>query len=331
MIKQIDNVTSQIRNGKRRVIVDCHCDTIEKIAEGAMGLGERSQVSHIDLPRLQEAGVNMQFFALYIDSRYKPLGALERTLELIDVFYRELTANHHRMELVLEHKDIDRILKNGKLAALLTVEGGEGIQESLGLLRSFYRLGVRGMTLTWNQRNAIADGAGEGPKGGLSKFGHEVVAEMNSLGMLIDVSHLNCGGFVDVVRASSKPVIASHSNARALCDHPRNLDDSQLKLLADNGGVIGITFVPDFLVDNGAKADLSTVADHIDYVRNLIGSEYIGLGSDFDGTDSVPVGLENVTKIPDLLHVLETRGYRESEIENICGGNVLRLLRQVLN
>lgn len=331
MTRQIDNVTRKIHDGKRRIIVDCHCDTVEKVAEGALLLGERSKTSHIDLPRLFEAGVNLQFFALYIDSRYKPLGALERTLELVDVFYRELTENHRRMELVLKRKDIDQIFEKGKLAALLTVEGGEGIQESLGLLRSFYRLGVRGMTLTWNQRNAIADGVGEGPEGGISKFGLEVVAEMNCLGMLIDVSHLNRGGFLDVIRASSKPVIASHSNARALCDHPRNLDNRQLKLLADNGGVIGITFVPDFLVDNGAEADIDTVADHIDYIRKLIGSEYIGLGSDFDGTDSVPVGLENVTKIPDLLQVLEARGYKEREIENICGGNVLRLLRQVLN
>lgn len=316
----------------KRLIIDCHCDTIAKVAEGVLHLGDRSKISHIDLPRLDEAGVNMQFFALYIASNYKPLGALERTLELVDVFYWELAENYLAMEHILEFEDIHRILEKGKVAAFLTVEGGEGVQENLALLRTFFRLGVRGMTLTWNQRNAIADGAEESSDGGISNFGFEVVKEMNDLGMLIDVSHMNRQGFCDVVQASSVPVIASHSNARALCDHPRNLDDGQLKLLADNGGVVGITFVSDFLVPSGSdtKADINNVADHIDYIRKLIGTENIALGSDFDGTDAVPVGLEDVTKVPDLIQVLEARGYKESEIENICSGNVLRLLQEVL-
>lgn len=310
-------------------LVDCHCDTIVEVAGAKRSLGERSSFGHVDIPRLQEGGVAVQFFALYIGSEYKPFAPLQRTLEMLDVFYGELSRYHYNMELIKEYDDIERLLEQRKLGAVLTVEGGEGIQESLYLLRTLYRLGVRGITLTWNQRNAIADGAGEGPNGGLSNFGHEVVREMNRLGMLIDVSHINRAGFFDVVKCSTKPVIATHSNARALCNHPRNLDDEQLKLLADTGGVVGVTFVPDFLV-TGEQANIERVADHIDYIKGLIGVDYIGIGSDFDGVDEVPTGLEDVTKLPNLIAVLAGRGYRDSELEKIFGGNVLRLLKDVL-
>lgn len=310
--------------------VDCHCDTIVEVAKGERSLGEKSPLGHIDIPRLLEAGIAVQFFALYIEAEYKPLLALERTLELMDVFYRELAQNPAQVELIEKFSDIEDILNRGKVAALLTIEGGEAVQESLFLLRTLYRLGVRGITLTWNQRNAIADGAGEGPLGGLSSFGREVVKEMNSLGMVIDVSHINRAGFFDVVNSSSKPVLASHSNARALCDHPRNLDDQQLKLLADKGGVVGVTFVPDFLVPKGKKADIEAVADHMDYIKNLIGVDYIGMGSDFDGVDFLPEGLEDVTKVPNLVPVLAHRGYTDTELEKVFGGNVFRLLKTVL-
>jgi len=211
------------------------------------------------------------------------------------------------------------------------VEGGEAIQEDLALLRMLYRLGVRSMTLTWNQRNAIGDGAAENPNGGLSKFGLEVVAEMNRLGMLVDVSHLNWAGFWDVVKHSKAPVIASHSNARKLCNHPRNLDDDQIKALADNGGVMCITFVPAFLKpQNKRGASIQDIICHIDYVKKLVGPDHIGIGSDFDGTDEMPEGLENASKMPALAEALLLNGYRESEIEKILGGNILKLLECVL-
>jgi len=311
-------------------LVDCHCDTIVEIADGKGSLADRTDLGHVDIPRLLKAKVSVQFFALYIGEEYKPLAPLQRTLELVDVFYQELSKNSPQLELIKEYSDIEAIRKKGKIGAFLTVEGGEGIQESLYLLRILYKLGVRGMTLTWNQRNAIADGAWEGPDGGLSNFGRQVVDEMNNLGMLIDVSHINRAGFFDVVRCSAKPVIASHSNARSLCDHPRNLDDEQLKRLADRGGVTGINFVPEFLVADGKTADIEAVADHIDYIKSLIGVDYIGIGSDFDGTECLPKGLEDVSKLPDLIAVLSGRGYRDSELEKIFGGNVLRLLKDVL-
>lgn len=312
-------------------MVDCHCDTIVEVAGGKRSLRERSALGHVDIPRLKEGNISLQFFALYIDERYKPIGALERTLELTDVFYRELEFNSDSLGLVLEFSDIEKIAQEGKIAALLTIEGGEGIQESLYLLRTLYRLGIRGITLTWNQRNAIADGVAEGPDGGLSRFGLKVIREMNSLGILIDVSHMNRQGFFDVVKNSTKPVIASHSNARRLCDHPRNLDDEQLRLLAETGGVVCVTFVPDFLVPAGeTKVGIEDVADHIDYIKHLVGIDYIGIGSDFDGVEVVPEGLGDASKMPDLAGVLRRRGYTDLEIRKVFGGNVLRLLETVI-
>jgi|LFRM01.2.fsa_nt_gb membrane dipeptidase len=312
------------------VRIDCHCDTILEIATGTRSLGERSSRGHIDIPRLREGQISLQFFALYIESQFKPIGALERTLELIDTFYRELAENTSQLKLIKTFSDIEAAQEENKIGAFLTVEGGEAIQESLFLLRNLYRLGIRGITLTWNQRNAIADGASEGPHGGLSRFGLKVIEEMNSLGMLIDVSHMNRGGFFDVLNNSKMPVIASHSNARALCNHPRNLDDEQIVLLAEKKGIICVTFVPEFLVPVGSQADINSVADHIDYIKHLVGVDYIGIGSDFDGTEEVPAGLEDVTKVPHLEEVLRQRGYTEAELEKIFGGNVLRLLKRVI-
>ena len=311
-------------------IVDCHCDTILEAARGVRKLRDRSSAGHIDIPRLIEGHVSVEFFALYIEPQYKPIGALERTLKLIDVFYKELTENPEHLEQILEFSDIQKIKEKNKIGALLTVEGGEGIQEDLSLLRTLFRLGVRGITLTWNQRNAIADGASEGPHGGISRFGETVIYEMNRLGMLIDVSHINRTGFLEVVEKSTRPVIASHSNARALCDHPRNLDDHQIRLLAEHEGVVCVTFVPDFLVSSGKKATIEAVADHVDYVRNLVGIDYIGIGSDFDGVDEVPTGLENISKMPDFISVLKRRGYTQQDLEKVCGGNVIRLLKKVM-
>lgn len=311
------------------MIVDCHCDTILETARGIRQLGERSSSGHIDIPRLQEAGVDLQFFALFIESQYKPLGALERTLEMIDVFYRDLGENSESLEHILDFTDIKKAKEKQKIGALLTIEGGEGIQENLSFLRIFYRLGVRGITLTWNQRNAIADGASEAPTGGLSHFGEMVIREMNHLGMLIDVSHMNRAGFVDVVEKSKKPVLATHSNARALCDHPRNLDDQQLRLLAEHEGVVCVTFCPEFLVPNGSNSSIQSVADHIDYIRNLIGIDHIGIGSDFDGIDEVPEGLEDVSKLPALVELLCGRGYTQNDLGKLFGGNVLRVLENV--
>ncbi|NLK00462.1 MAG: membrane dipeptidase [Clostridia bacterium] len=310
-------------------IVDAHCDTILKIAEGQGNISLENVDGHLDIRRMIESGVNTQFFALYIEPRYKPCEALERTLVLLDHIYDQLSKNSANIELVRNYSDIERIHKNNKIAVLLSIEGGEAIKENTAFLRMFYHLGIRSMTLTWNQRNSIGSGVHEGSRGGLSKFGKTVVQEMNRLGMLVDVSHLNYEGFWDVIEYSKKPIIASHSNAKSLCDTPRNLDDKQIKAMAEKDGVICCTFVPDFLVKN-TQANLSHVIDHISYMKNLVGINHIGLGSDFDGTDKMPEGLEDVGKYQSLITTLHARGYKDGQIEKIMGGNILRLLKNVI-
>ena len=205
------------------------------------------------------------------------------------------------------------------------------MEGDLGVLRVLYRLGVRLLTLTWNQRNQIADGIGESrTASGLTEFGLKVIDEMNDLGMLIDVSHLSETGFWDVIKRSKTPIVASHSNCYALCSHLRNLKDEQIKALTDKDGVIGITFVPNFLTQEKRKTAVKDVVSHIDYLVEKAGIDYVGLGSDFDGTGGLPLGLEGVNKIPNITAELLNRGYMEGEIEKILGGNFLRVFKKVV-
>jgi len=311
------------------IIADAHCDTILEVNKGRK-IGIRSDTGHLDIPRMIEGSINIQFFAVFVETQFKPHSALERTLHLIDDFFKEIEENMDKVELIFSYPDINRILKENKIAALLCVEGGEAIQEDLALLRILYRLGVRCLTLTWNQRNAIGDGINEKPVGGLSNFGIKVVKEMNKLGMLIDVSHLNQGGFWDVVKNTEYPVIASHSNVYELCNHPRNINQKQIKALAEIEGVICVTFVPFLLTNNFDTAELNDVIAHIKYIKKLVGVDYIGIGSDFDGTETMPKGLEHAGKIPSLIEALSKNGFKDSEIEKIMGGNIIRLLKKVL-
>ena len=205
------------------------------------------------------------------------------------------------------------------------------MEGDLGVLRVLYRLGVRLITLTWNQRNQIADGIGESRTGsGLTEFGLKVIDEMNDLGMLIDVSHLSETGFWDVIKRSKTPIIASHSNCYALCSHLRNLKDEQIKALTDKDGVVGISFVPNFLTQERRKTTVKDVVTHIDYLVEKAGINYVGLGSDFDGTGGLPLGLEGVEKMPNITAELLNRGYKEGEIEKILGGNFLRVFKKVV-
>ncbi|MCL6479450.1 MAG: membrane dipeptidase, partial [Peptococcaceae bacterium] len=223
-------------------VVDAHCDTLTALKKQQRRLGEKSGAGHLDLPRLLLGGVNLQFFAAFVGNEHRD-NPLARALEIFDIFFEEMAVNSDRIEPAYTYSDVNRIINGGKIAALLTVEGGQALAGRLEVLRMFFRLGVRGITLTWNSRNELGDGVGEaGSGGGLTRFGVEVVREMNRLGMVIDVSHLSERGFWDVMRESAKPVIASHSNCRALCDHPRNLDDAQIKALAAGGGVVGLCF-----------------------------------------------------------------------------------------
>ena len=216
------------------------------------------------------------------------------------------------------------------------MEGGEAIDQDLGILRIFYRLGLRRLTLCWSNRNAIADGVRwQIGKGGLTEFGVSVVEECNKLGILVDVSHITDPGFWDVLETSNEPVIASHSNCRALCSSMRNLTDEMISAIAVKDGVIGLNYVSFFLMDRervqgGTVPTVETVVDHIDYMVEVIGgTDNLGLGSDFDGVSRVAQGLEDVSKVPNLTKALVVRGYSDQDIEKILGGNFLRVIKRV--
>lgn len=313
---------------RRATVVDSHCDTLIEVAGGRRSLGTQTAEGHVDLPRLAAGGVDVQFFACFIEPEFKPDRALKRTVQLIDCFYRELDANQDQLGLATTAGEIATLNAAGRIAAILSVEGGEALEGELGTLRILYRLGVRSLTLTWSQRNDLGDGVNESRTGGgLTTFGLEVVAEMNSLGMIVDVSHLSERGFWDVVEASRAPFIASHSNAYAVCPHRRNLNDDQLRALAKLNGVVGLTFVPAFI--DPARPTLDRLLDHADYIAGLIGPDHLGLGSDFDGIDTPPAGLEDVGRMPGITAGLAGRGWKEADIRKVLGENYLRLFRQV--
>ncbi len=310
-------------------VVDAHIDTVHHMLQGRDFL-QRSTEGQVDLPRLQAGGVAAQVFALFVEPEYKPDRALHRVLRLWDALDRTIERSAGAMHLVRSTSDLDEALGKGQLAVIVSVEGGEPIGNDLAYLRVLHALGVRALGLTWNERNAIADGAGEDPNGGgLTRFGRSVVSEMNRLHILVDVSHLNERSFWDVLDHSTSPIVASHSNARSLCDHPRNLRDTQIQALAAAGGVMGMNFFADFLVSGEAEATIDSVVAHIDHIVALVGAEHIGLGSDFDGISRWPRGLEDASCFPNLTDALLRRGYRSEDVRAILGGNFLRVLRQV--
>ncbi len=309
------------------LIADAHCDTLLDLAEGKRKFAERGLTGHLDLPRLKEGRVSLQFFAAFIGSEYKPERSLKRTLQLIDVFYQQVLA-HNDVALGTTSKNIRKELAKGqKRIAVLTIEGGEALAGDLGILRLLYRLGVRGIGLTWNQRNEIADGVGEDTGGGLTHFGRQVVSVMNELGMFVDLAHISEAGFWDVLEVSKYPVIVSHANCRTVCDHPRNLTDEQIRAVAQKGGVIGLTFAPNFI---GGNRDLESFVSHVDHMAGLVGTEAIIIGSDYDGIEETPLGLEDVSNLPNLVTALFEHGYTVEEVKRIMGGNLINYLSKIL-
>jgi membrane dipeptidase len=308
----------------RYPVVDAHCDTLLHLARGGRLDGPEDQTGQVSLQGLKAAGVRLVFFSVFAERATPPGARLRRAIQLIDRFWLEYLANRDCLVLVERRKDLE---KPG-IGVLLTLEGGEALEEDLAVLRQLYRLGVRGVGLTWNYRNALAGGIMETRAPGLSDFGVRVVEEMNRLGMIVDAAHLNPQAFEELLEVSRAPVVVTHANAHRLCPHPRNLTDDQLKALAARGGVVGVTFVPDF-VDLYAPS-VERVADHIEYLCSIMGIDAVGLGSDFDGTDGRLPGLENVASLPNLTASLLARGFDEPSVAKILGGNWLRLLERVL-
>ncbi|MDI6709631.1 MAG: dipeptidase [Bacillota bacterium] len=309
------------------MIVDAHCDTLTRLLERECSFAEDIPDGHLDLSRLLKGGIKVQFFAAFVHPRFRHRG-MARALALLDAFHR-LVLPSPEISLTTNAAEIQAAVGAGKVAGIISVEGGEALEGDLVNLRTLYRLGVRALTLTWNARNDLADGVGEGDRaGGLSRFGLSVIEAMNDLGMLIDVSHLAEPGFWDVLRESRAPVTASHANCRALCDHPRNLTDEQIRALADRGGVVGITFVPDF-VDRQAP-DLDRLVDHIVHVLRVGGEECPGLGSDFDGFDGSLAGLPDASALGRIPEALVARGLTPAVVDKVLGGNFMHLIGDVL-
>ncbi len=312
-------------------IIDGHCDTVRLFAQkkSIYDFRRKNTTGHLDLPRLQAVGMMLQIFALYIEEEYKPVGSLKRALQLLDLLDHNLERCSKEVKVIYSYSDLDQLSADNKVGALISIEGGEALEGEPAVLRLLFRLGVRGLGLTWNQENQLATGVGNGVGGkGLTSLGRKVVKEMNRLGMIVDLAHINEKGFYNAISVSSKPVIVSHANSRALCDHPRNLSDEQLRTLRDAGGVIGLSFCPNFV--DSHQATFERLLDHFAHIAGVTGVEHLGFGSDFDGIEEVIPGMEDASALTGLVEGLSRRGFNAEEIENITANNFLRVLKDIL-
>ncbi len=282
---------------------------------------------HTDLTRLAEGRVGGQFWSVYIPYEAVEEGAAKVQLEQIDIAHQVIDKYPDALELALTASDVETAFGRGRIASMLGMEGGHAIENSLGALRAYYAMGVRYMTLTHNGTLDWADSCcDEARHGGLSEFGKEVVREMNRMGMLVDLSHTSPETMNDALDVAEAPVIWSHADARGVRDHARNVPDQVLRRLPENGGVVMVTFVPGFLTSND-EATIADVADHIDHIADLAGVDHVGIGSDFDGIESTPVGLEDVSTYPALFAELSRRGWSDEDLAKLAGENVLRAWR----
>lgn len=314
-------------------VLDSHCDTPTQIVRGR-DLSKDNENAHIDIPKLKRGGVDAAFFALYIPARLSENAAYECALRQYEAVKDVVQSNPCSVAFALTEAQAHENKANGLFSVFLGLENGSPIGHSLERLQEFYDKGVRYMTLCHSKDNQICDScAGNRTWGGLSPFGREVVAEMNRLGMLIDVSHVSDDTFYDVLECSTSPVVATHSCCRALADHPRNMTDDMIKALAAQGGVMQVNFYPVFLQDDYELESQSSVipsytriADHIDHVVELVGIDHVGIGSDFDGIEVAPDGLEDVSKMPVLFDELRRRGYSEDDLAKLASRNFFNVL-----
>lgn len=315
------------------LFIDSHCDAPSSLLKGA-DFSKIVKEGQVDYQRLKKGGVDASFFSIYTSNELSADASTRRALEMIARTMDSIDANSDKVALATSVTQAKKNKEKGLISIFLGMENGAPIQKDLSLLRQFYRLGVRYMTLTHNGDNEICDSAATEQKrwGGLSPFGSEVVKEMNRLGMIIDVSHISDMAFYDVLAQSKDPVVATHSCCRALCNHHRNMSDEMIEALADRGGVIQINFYPPFLDENYKKVmpSYKRIVDHIDHVVDLVGVEHVGIGSDFDGIEITPVGMEDVSKIQKVIIELRKRNYSEHEVSLIAGGNFLRVMNQVI-
>jgi membrane dipeptidase len=362
---------------QRAVIVDLHDDTTQMILDEGYNLGEKHDFGQVDIPRMRAGHVGGIFFSIWTDpDRYTPTESIRRALEQIDAVRSEVARHATDLTSATTADEIVAAQKRGRIAVLMGLEGGHAIDSDLAILRAYFALGVRYMTLTHTNNTPWADSSAKPPEhNGLTDFGRQVVREMNRLGMMVDISHVSDKTFYDTLETSSAPLIASHSSARALASAPRNMTDDMLRALAAKGGVAHINYFEGFLDDDFAKrqallkdeekqqdaADdaapkfgdrsqngpavrkinaerlkklgripLGRLLDHFEHAVKVAGVDHVGLGSDFDGVDDMlPEGMEDISKIPNLVRGLMEHGFSDDDILKILGGNTLRVMRQV--
>lgn len=345
----------------RRHVIDLHCDTPMLLREGSYDLGARNTRGQVDIPRMRDGGVTGVFFAVYTSPiRNTELESVQAALEIIDATRREVSRFPDELALVSSSGEIEAATQSGRIAIVLGIEGGHMINSSLAVLRTLYELGARYLTLTHSKDTPWAGSSGSDANLGLSDLGRSVIREMNRLGMLVDISHVSDQTFWDVLDTSAAPIIASHSSARALAAHKRNMSDEMIRAMADRGGVIHVNYYNVFLDDayaarssawNRANPDtgsgdrdartraklaaigrppLDTLLDHFDHAIQVAGIEAVGLGSDFDGVDGeLPEGMEDISQVPNIAEGLARRNYSQDEIDKVLGSNSLRVLREV--
>ena len=335
-----------MRVQRSALLIDTHEDLPTRTVDG-FDVGSREHSGQVDIERLKEGGVGGAFFAAYVAGRYvEGNHSANRALQMIDSVRHDIVARYpNDFMLATSVKDIEDAHKRGKIAALIGIEGGHAIEDSLRLLRDYYDLGVRYMTLTHTNTNNWADSSGDisNPAvkhhDGLTDFGKDVVREMNRLGMMVDISHVSDKTFWDALAVSRAPIFASHSSARALTNVPRNMTDEMIVALAKKGGVVDVNFNCSFVSQKSADAEarkekvpratLADVVAHIDHIRKIAGIDAVGIGSDFDGIECTPEGLDDVSKFPNLTRALLEKGYTAEDIRKIYGGNFLRVMRAV--
>jgi membrane dipeptidase len=362
------------------IVMDTHNDVTDRILDEKVDIGKRLPDGHTDIPRMLEGGLDGEFLSVWVDPKaYPGEKGYERALALFEAIHGMIGAQHERAVLALTAADVRAAATRGKVAFLIGVEGGHalgdpagptGDDEILARLRRFHDMGARYMTLTWSNSNRLGGSSGDdGKDRGLTDLGRRVVALMNELGVMVDISHVSDATFFDAVKASTRPVIASHSSARALADHPRNMTDEMLRAVAANGGAVCVNFGAIFLdTEYGKKADalrksaepeidalmkkfsdpkeaalarwtrikelaatlpappLSRLVDHIEHVAKVAGVDHVCLGSDFDGVPALPVGLDDVSKLPRVTEELARRGWSGADLRKVLGENVLRVM-----
>ena len=370
-----DSVTVAARTLDHAIIIDTHADTPQLLLDESYNLADPASPYMISIPKMRAGHLGAEFFSIWVDVDWPKQDLIHRALDLIDATNQQVVKHSDVLGLATTADDIERLHREGRIAALMGVEGGHEIQGDLRMLDIYYRLGVRYLTLTHTRNDELADSSGDKPHwNGLSPLGRQAIERMNQLGMMVDISHVSDRTFYDAIAVSKAPLIASHSSCRALCNAPRNMSDEMIRALAKNGGVMDINFYSGFLspayraefakiekqvdakigaararsakqgkrlsypeeveIERQFTKDLpapsyTVIADHIDHAVKVGGIDHVGLGSDFDGIDTPPRGMEDASKIPALVTELARRGYSEEDLEKILGGNVLRMMRQV--